>query len=124
MSEASRSAESEQVVTGKDVYERSRRVGREAARFALATRQAEGDWEVYLRQCMRARPYATLATAAGVGYVLGATLPGSVARFALGIGTRLAVTTALGSLLQEHPAPASGGAAGKPSESGSTSRSA
>jgi hypothetical protein len=115
-------SESERIVTGRDVYERSRRVGREAARFALAVREAEDDWEVYLRRCMRFRPYATLATAAGFGYVLGAALPGPVARFALGIGTRMAVTGALGSLFSERPEPtaASAGAGGEPFESGAT----
>jgi len=48
---------------------------------------------------VEARPYATLAVAAGVGYVLGAGLPNWASRLMFSVGSRMAlaqVTSILG----------------------------
>ncbi|HEY2774130.1 MAG TPA: hypothetical protein VGK20_08775 [Candidatus Binatia bacterium] len=55
----------------------------------------------------RERPIATVATAAGVGYLLGGGLGSSITRLALGIGSRLAVAVVareLGALPSTAPA--------------------
>ncbi len=54
-------------------------------------RQTLQDWEGVVRERLTQQPYATLAIAAGFGYVLGGGLPTFLTRTLLLAGGRLAV---------------------------------
>jgi ElaB/YqjD/DUF883 family membrane-anchored ribosome-binding protein len=69
--------------------------GREAYQHAQALgsnlEEAVDEIGGFLRENLEQRPYLTLATAAGVGYVLGGGLPLKLTAMALGLGTRFAI---------------------------------
>jgi hypothetical protein len=48
-------------------------------------------WQDLVRAELERRPYATLAVAAGAGYVLGGGLPTTLVRLMVGIGSRVAL---------------------------------
>lgn len=79
----------------------SRRAKEEAEQLAAALRRARMEWEGTLRERFRRRPYATLATAVGVGYVVGGGLVPGLLRPLAGAGTRLAFGFLLQSILAE-----------------------
>lgn len=79
----------------------SRHAKEEAEQLAAALRRARTEWEEALRERFRRRPYATLATAAGVGYVLGGGLVPGLLRPLAGAGTRIAFGLLLQSILNE-----------------------
>ena len=73
----------------------SRHAKEEADRLAHALRRARVEWEDVLRGTMGQQPYATLAVAAGVGFVLGGGLAPGLVRTLFGTGTRMALGLAL-----------------------------
>ena len=77
--------------TVRDLLEQSERV-RDDVRVLVeaATRLTRG-WQGLVRDRMERRPYATLAAAAGVGYVLGGGVPTTLLRVLVGVGGRIAV---------------------------------
>jgi hypothetical protein len=76
------------------------KVREDVVALAGAVRQAARGWEALVRDRLERRPYATLAVAAGVGYVLGGGLPTSLLRVMIGVGGRLAFERALTKLAQ------------------------
>jgi len=60
-------------------------------KVGAAVRELSRDADELARGWLEANPYATLAVAAGVGYVLGGGLPHIVVRRALGLGSRMAI---------------------------------
>lgn len=77
------------------VYEQSRRVRADLEGLASAVFEARASWESTLRDKLRERPYVGLATAAGLGYVLGAGVSPALLRVALGLGSRVAVAAVM-----------------------------
>jgi hypothetical protein len=71
------------------VVEQSRRVRADLEGLASALFETRAEWEAQLRDRLSARPYVGLATAAGVGYVLGAGVSPGLLRAAFGIGRRV-----------------------------------
>jgi hypothetical protein len=82
----------------------SRHAREEAEQLAAALRRARIEWEETLRERFSRRPYATIATAVGVGYVLGGGLVPGLLRPLAAAGGRVA----LGLLLQRVLAAPSG----------------
>jgi len=78
-----------------------KRVCREARAFGNALQEAIVDLEGTLREQLEQRPYVTLATAAGLGYVLGGGLASRFSKVLLNLGTRLAVAVMLRELTGE-----------------------
>jgi hypothetical protein len=74
----------------------SRQARAEAEHLAETLRLARGEWEQLLRQQLKERPYAALAVAVGVGYVIGGGLAPRIVHTLASSGSRLA----LGVLLQ------------------------
>lgn len=79
----------------RELLEQGKRVRADVAALAGTVRQVTRGWEAVLRDRLEQRPYATLAVAAGVGYVLGGGIPSGLVRLVLGIGSRLAVEQAI-----------------------------
>jgi hypothetical protein len=82
----------------RELLEQSQRVGEDVAALAGAVRQVTRGWEALVRARLENRPYATLALAVGVGYVLGGGVPTGLVRLLLGVGSRLAVEQAIARL--------------------------
>lgn len=74
--------------SARDLVEQGERIGQELASLASTARQAAEGWEDVLRERIEQQPYAALAIAAGVGYVLGGGVPTSLFRLAIAIGGR------------------------------------
>lgn len=72
----------------------SRRIQSEAESLAAHVKEAGGDLQGFLSDQVRQRPYATLATAAGIGFVLGGGLSSKLTMLTLGMATRLAMAMA------------------------------
>jgi len=72
------------------VLEQSRRVRADVEGLVSAVFEARSEWESELRERLTQRPYVSLATAAGLGYVLGAGLSPGLIRAAFGLGSRVA----------------------------------
>lgn len=72
------------------VVEQTRRVRDDVEGLISAVVEARAELESQLRERLSERPYVGLATAAGVGYVLGAGLSPRLVRAALGVGSRVA----------------------------------
>lgn len=72
------------------VLEQSRRVRADVEDLISAVFEARSEWESELRERLTQRPYVGLATAAGLGYVLGAGLSPGLIRAAFGLGSRVA----------------------------------
>lgn len=81
--------------SARELVEQGQKVREDVVALAGAVRQATSGWQALLRDRLERRPYATLAVAAGVGYVLGGGLPTSLLRVMIGVGGRLAVERAL-----------------------------
>jgi ElaB/YqjD/DUF883 family membrane-anchored ribosome-binding protein len=94
------------------IQERGREAYRDAQHLASTMEQAVDEIGQFLREQADQRPYASLATAAGVGYVLGGGVPSRLTGFLFGLGSRLAIEMFLRELIgdavrQPSPAPAS-----------------
>lgn len=88
----------------RELVEESGRVREEFIDFAGAALHVARGWRSLLRDRLERQPYATLAVAAGVGYVLGGGLPTPVVRVLIGVGGRLAVERVIAQLANPHPA--------------------
>jgi hypothetical protein len=89
----------------RQIYDQTRRVGNELGALADAARQALEGCRALARERLEEQPYATLAVAAGIGYVLGGGVPTTVMRLVFGVGSRLAVERALAQLAAPAASP-------------------
>lgn len=80
--------------------DQANRVRDDVTALRSAAQCALRDCAAILQERLTQHPYATVAVAAGVGYVLGGGLPLPLVRAALAIGGRLAVERALVQLVQ------------------------
>jgi ElaB/YqjD/DUF883 family membrane-anchored ribosome-binding protein len=88
----------------RELIEQSERVREDVVALAGAVRQAARGWRSLLRDRLDRQPYATLAVAAGVGYVLGGGMPTLLVRSLIGMGGRLALEQAIARFaLSESP---------------------
>jgi len=76
----------------RELMEQSERVRQDLIAVMGALRQVTRGGEGLLRDRLERRPYATLAVAAGVGYVLGGGIPSGLVRLLLGLTIEHAVT--------------------------------
>ena len=88
----------------RELVEESGRVREELIALTGAALHLAGGCGSLLRDRLERQPYATLAVAAGVGYVLGGGLPTAVVRVLIGVGGRLAVERVLAQLANPRPA--------------------
>ena len=86
----------------REVLERTRRLSDDLDTLAGALGDVARGWQALLRARMEREPYATLAVATGVGYVLGGGVPTAVGRALIGIGGRLAVEQLLARFAAGH----------------------
>jgi hypothetical protein len=84
--------------SGRDLVEDSRRLGDDFAALAEEALHVALGWRALLCRRLERTPYATLAVAAGVGYVLGGGVPSAVVRTLIGVGGRIAVEHAIARL--------------------------
>jgi hypothetical protein len=77
----------------------SYRAKHEAEELTASLRRARVEWEETLRDRFRQHPYATLAAAVGVGYVVGGGLVPGILRPIVGAGGRLALSLFLQNVL-------------------------
>jgi hypothetical protein len=82
-----------------ELVEQSQRVREDLVNFAGAARHVAHGWRALLRARLERRPYATLAVAAGVGYVLGGGVPTALVRVLVGVGGRLALERVVAQLV-------------------------
>lgn len=75
----------------RELVEQTERVREDLNKLAETARQAMQGWRDLLRERLEQQPYATLAVAAGLGYVLGGGLPTSLLRAVVGFGGRMAI---------------------------------
>ncbi len=73
-----------------EVVEQTRRIREDLEGLASAVFATRSSWESALRERLTERPYVGLATAAGLGYVLGAGVSPALLRVAFGLGSRVA----------------------------------
>ncbi len=73
------------------IRSKGRRVRQDVHGLTAELEGAVGDLERVARAQLEHRPYATLATASGVGYVLGGGVPIAITRMLFGMGGRLAL---------------------------------
>jgi hypothetical protein len=73
------------------LVEQSKRVRADVEGLVSALFEARGEWESQLRDRLKERPYVGLATAAGLGYVLGAGVSPRLVRTVFGLGSRIAL---------------------------------
>ncbi len=87
--------------------QRTQRVRDDFADMTDVARQTVQEWEGLLRDRLIRKPYATLALAAGIGYVLGGGLPRVFTRAMIGAGGHLLLDRlmagAQGSLTENLP---------------------
>lgn len=82
----------------RELVQQSERVLDDLRSLAGSARGVARGWQELLAEELERRPYATLAVAAGVGYVLGGGLPTTLIRALIGFGGRLAIERALAQL--------------------------
>lgn len=73
------------------IQTKGQRVRQEVNGLTAELEGALGDLERVVREQLERRPYATLATASGVGWVLGGGVPVALSRILFGMGGRLAL---------------------------------
>jgi len=73
------------------IQSKGQRVRQEMSGLSAEIEGALSDFERIVREQLERRPYATLAAASGVGYVLGGGVPVALSRMVFGVGARLAV---------------------------------
>jgi hypothetical protein len=88
----------------RELAEESEHVREEFIALTGAALHVAQGWQSLLRDRLERQPYATLAVAAGVGYVLGGGLPTGLVRVLVGMGGRLAVERVIARLADPHPA--------------------
>jgi len=81
------------------IQERGREAYREAQQLASTLEQAVDEIGQFLREQTERRPYVSLATATGIGYVLGGGVPSRLTGFLFGLGSRFAVEMFLRELI-------------------------
>jgi ElaB/YqjD/DUF883 family membrane-anchored ribosome-binding protein len=74
--------------SARELVEQGERIGQELASLASSARHAAEGWEDVLRERIEQQPYAALAIAAGVGYVLGGGVPTGLFRIAIALSGR------------------------------------
>jgi hypothetical protein len=79
--------------------ERGAGVRRDARVLATDVEQAVEEIHGFLREQLEQRPYAVLAAASGIGYVLGGGLPTRLVRLMFDLGTRVALTALVGQVI-------------------------
>jgi len=91
------------------LQERGREAYRDAQHLASTLEQAVDEIGQFLRDQAEQRPYTSLATAAGIGYVLGGGVPSRLTRLLFGLGSRMAIEMFLHELIGDaaRQAPAS-----------------
>lgn len=85
------------------LVEESGQVREEFMAFTGAALHVAHGWQALLRDRLERQPCATLAVAAGVGYVLGGGLPTALVRVLIGVGGRLAVERVIAQLATPDP---------------------
>ncbi len=70
---------------------KGQRVRQEVSGLTAEVEEALADVDRVVRQQLEQRPYATLAAASGLGYVLGGGVPVALSRIVFGMGGRLAI---------------------------------
>jgi ElaB/YqjD/DUF883 family membrane-anchored ribosome-binding protein len=78
----------------ESLAETTRQLRGDAEKLVGHVRQVRGELESYISQSARERPVATLATAAGVGYLLGGGLGSRLTVVMIGLATRFAMAVA------------------------------
>lgn len=86
------------------LQERGREAYREAQQLASTLEQAVDEIGQFLRTQTERRPYVSIATATGIGYVLGGGVPARLTGFLFGLGGRLAVEMFLRELIGDATA--------------------
>lgn len=81
------------------LQERGREAYREAQQLASTLEQALDEIGQFLRAQTERRPYASIAAATGLGYVLGGGVPLRLTGFLFGLGSRFAVEMFLRELI-------------------------
>ena len=81
-------------ITTEHLQARVQEIGDEARALGSSLESTVHDIEATLRTQMEHRPYAMLAAAAGVGYVLGGGLPSRLTGLLIGLGSRILLETA------------------------------
>jgi hypothetical protein len=81
-------------LTTEELQARVQQIGDEARALGRSLEDTVHDVEAALRAQMEQRPYAMLAAAAGVGYVLGGGLPSRLTSLLIGLGSRVLLETA------------------------------
>ncbi len=89
------------------LYDHGRQIQRETRVLTTTVEEAAAEVAEFLREQTQRHPYRRLATAAGVGYVIGGGLASRLTKVMLDIGGRLAIALVareLGQLLQSGDA--------------------
>jgi hypothetical protein len=81
------------------IQERGKEAYKEAQALASTLEQAVDEIGQFLREQAERRPYVSLATAAGIGYVLGGGVPSRLTGFIFGLSSRFAVEMFLRELI-------------------------
>lgn len=83
----------------QELLQESQRLSDDFAALAAAASHVAGGWQALVRAQLARQPYATLALATGVGYVLGGGVPTVVVRALVGLGGRWALERAIARLI-------------------------
>lgn len=75
----------------RDLVDETQRLGADVVALTDAACHVALGWRALLRHQLERQPYATLAVASGVGYVLGGGMPRAALRMLIDVGGRLAV---------------------------------
>ena len=81
------------------IQERGKEAYKEAQALASTLEQAVDEIGQFLREQAERRPYVSLATAAGIGYVLGGGVPSRLTGFVFGLSSRFAIEMFLRELI-------------------------
>jgi len=82
------------IASRDSLADRGRQLQGDAQKLVGHAQEARSELQTYLTQSVRERPVATLAAAAGVGYVLGGGLSSRLTVLMFGIATRFALAVA------------------------------
>jgi hypothetical protein len=80
-----------QASTVRQLYDQGNEAREQVVELADSIRGLLQDGNAVLRERMRTQPYATIAAAAGIGYVLGGGLSPSMVRLLVAAGGRIAL---------------------------------
>ncbi len=76
------------------IHGRGRQIQHDAQTLVTTLQDAANDAQHFIVDELKRNPFATLAVAAGVGYVLGGGLSARMTKVMVGVGTRLAMAVA------------------------------